>query len=89
MRKVGRMAFELAGLPFHFRCHQMDDFGPAKNLMTMCFTYYHIGKARGRERRGEQTRKLKARPLVTWHQVRLFPISCAVVRLPENNRTWG
>ncbi|XP_047702185.1 uncharacterized protein KIAA0513 homolog isoform X2 [Prionailurus viverrinus] len=25
-------------------CHQMDDFGPAKNLMTMCFTYYHIGK---------------------------------------------
>lgn len=25
----------------------MDDFGPAKNLMTMCFTYYHIGKARG------------------------------------------
>ncbi|MBV99630.1 hypothetical protein ESR_05888, partial [Eschrichtius robustus] len=26
------------------RCHQMDDFGPAKNLMTMCFTYYHIGK---------------------------------------------
>eukprot|EP00069_Balaena_mysticetus_P015683 bmy_11356T0 len=29
---------------FHFRCHQMDDFGPAKNLMTMCFTYYHIGK---------------------------------------------
>lgn len=72
-----------------FECHQMDDFGPAKNLMTMCFTYYHIGKARGRERRGEQTRKLKARPLVTWHQVRLFPISCAVVRLPENNRTWG
>lgn len=47
MRKVGRMAFELAGLPFHFRCHQMDDFGPAKNLMTMCFTYYHIGKAPG------------------------------------------
>lgn len=29
-----------------FRCHQMDDFGPAKNLMTMCFTYYHIGKTR-------------------------------------------
>ncbi|TFK08856.1 disintegrin and metalloproteinase domain-containing protein 28 [Platysternon megacephalum] len=28
-----------------FECHQMDDFGPAKNLMTMCFTYYHIGKA--------------------------------------------
>ncbi|ELK00465.1 hypothetical protein PAL_GLEAN10025611 [Pteropus alecto] len=27
-----------------FECHQMDDFGPAKNLMTMCFTYYHIGK---------------------------------------------
>ncbi|EMP36248.1 hypothetical protein UY3_06582, partial [Chelonia mydas] len=26
-----------------FECHQMDDFGPAKNLMTMCFTYYHIG----------------------------------------------
>ena len=22
----------------------MDDFGPAKNLMTMCFTYYHIGE---------------------------------------------
>lgn len=28
-----------------FECHQMDDFGPAKNLMTMCFTYYHLGKA--------------------------------------------
>ncbi|XP_055002043.1 uncharacterized protein KIAA0513 homolog isoform X1 [Sorex araneus] len=27
-----------------FECHQLDDFGPAKNLMTMCFTYYHIGK---------------------------------------------
>ncbi|XP_021076225.1 uncharacterized protein KIAA0513 homolog isoform X1 [Mus pahari] len=27
-----------------FECHQMDDFGPAKNLMTMCFTYYHLGK---------------------------------------------
>lgn len=26
------------------RCHQMDDFSPAKNLMTMCFTYYYIGK---------------------------------------------
>lgn len=25
----------------------MDDFGPAKNLMTMCFTYYHIGKTWG------------------------------------------
>ncbi|XP_008575913.1 PREDICTED: uncharacterized protein KIAA0513 homolog isoform X1 [Galeopterus variegatus] len=40
-----------------FECHQMDDFGPAKNLMTMCFTYYYIGKpqllpseARDRER---------------------------------------
>ncbi|XP_064414686.1 uncharacterized protein KIAA0513 homolog [Latimeria chalumnae] len=27
-----------------FECHQMDDFVPAKNLMTMCFTYYYIGK---------------------------------------------
>lgn len=27
-----------------FECHQMDDFSPAKNLMTMCFTYYYIGK---------------------------------------------
>ncbi|XP_033012832.1 uncharacterized protein KIAA0513 homolog isoform X2 [Lacerta agilis] len=27
-----------------FECYQMDDFSPAKNLMTMCFTYYHIGK---------------------------------------------
>ncbi|XP_063168795.1 uncharacterized protein KIAA0513 homolog [Candoia aspera] len=27
-----------------FECYQMDDFGPAKNLMTMCFTYYYIGK---------------------------------------------
>lgn len=22
----------------------MDDFSPAKNLMTMCFTYYYMGK---------------------------------------------
>ncbi|XP_068267350.1 uncharacterized protein KIAA0513 homolog isoform X2 [Nyctibius grandis] len=27
-----------------FECHQMDDFSPAKNLMTMCFTYYYMGK---------------------------------------------
>nr|XP_020644015.1 uncharacterized protein KIAA0513 homolog isoform X1 [Pogona vitticeps]XP_020644016.1 uncharacterized protein KIAA0513 homolog isoform X1 [Pogona vitticeps] len=27
-----------------FECHQMDDFSPAKNLMTMCFTYYYVGK---------------------------------------------
>nr|XP_008523036.1 PREDICTED: uncharacterized protein KIAA0513 homolog isoform X2 [Equus przewalskii] len=27
-----------------FECHQMDDFGPARNLMTMCFTFYHVGK---------------------------------------------
>ncbi|XP_067327159.1 uncharacterized protein KIAA0513 homolog isoform X2 [Anolis sagrei] len=27
-----------------FECFQMDDFSPAKNLMTMCFTYYYIGK---------------------------------------------
>lgn len=25
------------------RCYQMDDYSPAKNLMTMCFTYYYIG----------------------------------------------
>ncbi|KAK2894649.1 hypothetical protein QQF64_012461 [Cirrhinus molitorella] len=27
-----------------FECHQVDDYGPAKHLMTMCFTYYHMGK---------------------------------------------
>nr|XP_057931780.1 uncharacterized protein KIAA0513 homolog isoform X4 [Doryrhamphus excisus] len=27
-----------------FECHQMDDYSPAKNLMTMCFTYYYTGK---------------------------------------------
>ncbi|XP_054893737.1 uncharacterized protein KIAA0513 homolog isoform X2 [Poeciliopsis prolifica] len=27
-----------------FECYQMDDYSPAKNLMTMCFTYYYIGK---------------------------------------------
>ncbi|KAJ7312068.1 hypothetical protein JRQ81_006404 [Phrynocephalus forsythii] len=27
-----------------FECYQMDDFSPAKNLMTMCFTYYYVGK---------------------------------------------
>lgn len=26
-----------------FRCYQMDDYSPAKNLMTMCFTYYYYG----------------------------------------------
>lgn len=25
------------------RCYQMDDYSPAKNLMTMCFTYYYTG----------------------------------------------
>ncbi|XP_077566743.1 uncharacterized protein KIAA0513 homolog [Stigmatopora nigra] len=29
-----------------FECHQIDDYRPAKNLMTMCFTYYYIGKSR-------------------------------------------
>ncbi|XP_077453658.1 uncharacterized protein KIAA0513 homolog isoform X4 [Stigmatopora argus] len=28
-----------------FECHQMDDYSPAKNLMTMCFTFYYIGKS--------------------------------------------
>ncbi|XP_050991156.1 LOW QUALITY PROTEIN: uncharacterized protein KIAA0513 homolog [Labeo rohita] len=28
-----------------FECHQMDDYGPAKHLMTMCFTYYYMGKS--------------------------------------------
>ncbi|XP_028813912.1 uncharacterized protein KIAA0513 homolog isoform X2 [Denticeps clupeoides] len=28
-----------------FECYQMDDYGPAKNLMTMCFTYFHMGKS--------------------------------------------
>ncbi|XP_048402283.1 uncharacterized protein KIAA0513 homolog isoform X5 [Stegostoma tigrinum] len=28
-----------------FECYQMDDFGPAKNLMTMCFTFYYVGKS--------------------------------------------
>lgn len=28
-----------------FECYQMDDYSPAKNLMTMCFTYYHMGKS--------------------------------------------
>ncbi|XP_047452513.1 uncharacterized protein KIAA0513 homolog isoform X2 [Mugil cephalus] len=27
-----------------FECYQMDDYSPAKNLMTMCFTYYYTGK---------------------------------------------
>ncbi|XP_008309619.1 uncharacterized protein KIAA0513 homolog isoform X2 [Cynoglossus semilaevis] len=29
-----------------FECYQVDDYSPAKNLMTMCFTYYYIGKCR-------------------------------------------
>ncbi|KAK7152028.1 hypothetical protein R3I94_008383 [Phoxinus phoxinus] len=28
-----------------FECHQMDDYNPAKHLMTMCFTYYYMGKS--------------------------------------------
>ncbi|XP_027128740.1 uncharacterized protein KIAA0513 homolog isoform X2 [Larimichthys crocea] len=28
-----------------FECYQMDDYSPAKNLMTMCFTYYYTGKS--------------------------------------------
>ncbi|KAM6946474.1 uncharacterized protein KIAA0513 homolog isoform 2-T2 [Aplochiton taeniatus] len=28
-----------------FECYQMDDYTPAKHLMTMCFTYYHVGKS--------------------------------------------
>ncbi|XP_048023687.1 uncharacterized protein KIAA0513 homolog isoform X1 [Chanodichthys erythropterus] len=28
-----------------FECHQVDDYSPAKHLMTMCFTYYYIGKS--------------------------------------------
>uniref|UniRef100_A0A8B9KPN4 Zgc:91860 n=1 Tax=Astyanax mexicanus TaxID=7994 RepID=A0A8B9KPN4_ASTMX len=27
-----------------FECYQMDDYVPAKHLMTMCFTYYYFGK---------------------------------------------
>ncbi|XP_051952611.1 uncharacterized protein KIAA0513-like isoform X1 [Xyrauchen texanus] len=28
-----------------FECYQMDDYSPAKHLMTMCFTYYYMGKS--------------------------------------------
>ncbi|XP_074533875.1 uncharacterized protein KIAA0513 homolog isoform X2 [Halichoeres trimaculatus] len=28
-----------------FECYQMDDYTPAKNLMTMCFTYYYLGRS--------------------------------------------
>ncbi|XP_026086425.1 uncharacterized protein KIAA0513-like isoform X3 [Carassius auratus] len=28
-----------------FECHQVDDYAPAKHLMTMCFTYYYKGKS--------------------------------------------
>ncbi|XP_013886365.1 uncharacterized protein KIAA0513 homolog [Austrofundulus limnaeus] len=28
-----------------FECYQMDDYSPAKNLMTMCFTYFYIGRS--------------------------------------------
>lgn len=28
-----------------FECHQVDDYCPAKHLMTMCFTYYYMGKS--------------------------------------------
>ncbi|XP_019733774.1 uncharacterized protein KIAA0513 homolog isoform X1 [Hippocampus comes] len=28
-----------------FECFQVDDYSPAKNLMTMCFTYYYVGKS--------------------------------------------
>ncbi|XP_066540851.1 uncharacterized protein KIAA0513 homolog isoform X2 [Hoplias malabaricus] len=28
-----------------FECYQMDDYSPAKHIMTMCFTYYYIGKS--------------------------------------------
>ncbi|XP_076849737.1 uncharacterized protein KIAA0513 homolog isoform X2 [Brachyhypopomus gauderio] len=28
-----------------FECYQMDDYSPAKHLMTMCFTYYYVGKS--------------------------------------------
>lgn len=29
------------------RCHQRDDYGPARNLMTMCFTYFYHGAPGG------------------------------------------
>ncbi|XP_052008132.1 uncharacterized protein KIAA0513-like isoform X2 [Xyrauchen texanus] len=28
-----------------FECYQNDDYSPAKHLMTMCFTYYYMGKS--------------------------------------------
>nr|XP_032834932.1 uncharacterized protein KIAA0513 homolog [Petromyzon marinus] len=27
-----------------FECNALEDFVPAKNLMTMCFTFYHVGR---------------------------------------------
>lgn len=89
MRKLGRTILQLIGLPCHLRCHQMDDFGPAKNLMTMCFTYYHIGKARGRGRGGGRTWGLKTWHLVTRHRVRISSLlaqSCEASRKQENLR---
>ena len=55
MARGGAATTRLLGLPslgvftessLRLRCHQMDDFSPAKNLMTMCFTYYYVGKRR-------------------------------------------
>ncbi|XP_043675506.1 uncharacterized protein LOC122632594 isoform X3 [Vespula pensylvanica] len=32
-----------------FECHEADDFAPAKNLMNMCFTFYHEVEVPGLE----------------------------------------
>lgn len=59
----------------------MDDFGPAKNLMTMCFTYYHIGEPL--ERDSEELR-LGNRALV--HRRRVS--SWLQARVLESTRSW-
>lgn len=63
----------------------MDDFGPAKNLMTMCFTYYHIGKTPGCSSRGGHTWRLQ--DLLTSNMASdedFLPMKGRAVRLPRN-----
>ncbi|XP_078257043.1 uncharacterized protein KIAA0513 homolog isoform X2 [Rhinoraja longicauda] len=56
-----------------FECYQRDDFGPAKNLMTMCFTFYHMGGQQIAEDTGVKIylyTHLKQQPI--WHSLRFW-----------------
>ncbi|XP_028391860.1 uncharacterized protein KIAA0513-like [Dendronephthya gigantea] len=54
-----------------FECHQADDFPPAKTLMNMCFTFYHVFRA-GKTVERKEFLHVFLRDQPIWHGLRFW-----------------